>query len=212
MILEILPKKLYRANIDKDESFHLETLEEATRSMVEVPQKDNKIYSSSQKRFWVDSPTYAREFENIVFKEIFDFIDKCAGEYLTELNVDPEQFEARMTSAYLNRCGDPVNGQSLHNHRGSLISFTYYFHLTEPIQPLILTNPLQNDFYYFPHELCTSGTTDVYSIYPNVGDVFLFSSHLGHEVHAIEEYVERWLFNGDYHIYSDKHPNLPNQT
>ena len=62
MILEILPQKLYRANIDKDESFHLETLEEATRSMVEVPQKDNKIYSSSQKRFWVDSPTYAREF------------------------------------------------------------------------------------------------------------------------------------------------------
>jgi len=210
MILEILPQKIYRANINKDEAFHLETLNEAARSMVEFPQRNNKIYSSGQKRFWVDSPTYAREFENIAFKEIFNFIDKCADEYLTELNVDPEQFEARMTSAYLNRCGDPVNEQSLHNHRGSLFSFTYYFHLTEPIQPISFTNPLYNDFYYFPHELCTSSCTA--DVYPTVGDVFLFSSHLGHEVYGIEEDVERWLFNGDYHIYSDKHPNLPNQT
>jgi hypothetical protein len=216
-IYEIHPQKIYKANINKNKSFHLETYHEAistihqenplSYSAIEVATV-NKEYTSPQKCHWADSPTYSREFNNPVFKEIFDFINKCTNEYLEELHVDLNLYQVTMTSAYLNRCG--VGTTPPHNHQGAFISYTYYFNLGGTVQPIIFGNPTQNDGHFFPFELCTERIEAEFV--PVVGDVIIFPAYIMHFVPDEEPNAERWLFNGDYHVFSDAHPNLPNRT
>jgi len=216
-IYEIHPQKIYTANIDKDESFHLETLNDAICTMnqeeptltysADEVETVRKEYTSHQKRYWVDSPTYSREFNNPAFKEIFDFINKCTNEYLEELQVDLDVYQVKMTSAYLNRC-DMEGTTGPHNHQGAFISYSYYFNLSGEVQPLMFGNPTQNDGHFFPFELCTKRIE--WQFVPAVGEVILFPSYLFHKVPPEKPNGERWLFNGDFHIFSDAQPNLPN--
>jgi len=205
-VYDIHPHKIYVANIDKDESFHLETLNESIRTMRETIRTGQDEYTSLQKNFWVDSPNYSREFNNLAFKEIFDFINKCANEYLEELHVDTNVYQVKMTSSYLNRC---TEGQPSHNHTGAFISYAYYFHLEGDVSPIIFGNPIQDDSKFFPFELCTSNVEAEF--YPVVGDIMFFPSYILHRVPNLEVNTNRWLFNGDFHIFSDVHPNLPNR-
>ena len=222
MIYEIHPQKIYKTNIDKDESFHLETLNEAIRTMDNTyhhspfvyrdmdMETAEKKYTSPQKRFWTDSPTYSREFDNSAFKEIFDFINKCVNEYLLKLRIDPNIYQVEMTNAYLNRCDEESGEQLPHNHRGALISYSYYLHLKGEVQPLIFGSPTQSDAYFFPFELCTGRRTE--GILPSIGDVIMFPSYLLHTIPSPKIGDERLLFNVDFHVVSDALPNLPNQT
>ena len=217
-IYDIHPQKVYKANIDKNESFHLETLNEAIRTMQhttsvishgsDMETSENK-YTSAQKMFWSDSPTYGREFNNPVFKEVFDFVNKCANEYLVELRVDPNIYQVKMTNAYLNRCNEDPHGQPPHNHRGAFLSYSYYFHLKGSVQPLIFGSPTQADEYFFPFGLCTDAAEAEF--FPSVGDVIMFPGYLLHKIPPEETNAGRWLFNGDFHVFSDAQPNLPDR-
>ena len=118
-------------------------------------------------------------------------------------------FQVQMSNAYLNACTNGLSGGGPHNHRGALLSFTYYFHLVGELAPLIFGSPTQQDGYFFPWELCSGRAT--VEFWPRVGDVLLFPAYLDHRVpDPISQDDERWLFNGDFHIFSDGQPNLPN--
>jgi hypothetical protein len=214
-VYDIHPHKIYVANIDKDESFHLETLNESIRTMnffVGDIRTGKDDYTSEQKNYWINSTTYSREFNNPAFKEIFDFIDKCANEYLKEFCVDTNVYQIKMTSSYLNKC---TKGQSYHNHTGAFISYSYYFYLDGTVSPIIFGNPVQSDSTYFPFNLCTTRVEAEF--YPVAGDTMFFPSYIQHRVPDLEATTNRvydgtrWLLNGDYHIFSDAHPNLPNR-
>ena len=51
-----------------------------------------------------------------------------------------------------------------------------------------------------------------YECQPIVGDLFLFPGYLLHGTNEIKEDYNRWLFNGDYFIFSDNIPNFPPLT
>ena len=88
MIIEAFPLKIYRTNINIDNKI---ILEEAKRTMNrDVPFHLNDAhngYTSVQKRFWVDSPTYGKEFNNAVFKEIHNLIDTHVQKYIDSLEI-----------------------------------------------------------------------------------------------------------------------------
>ena len=44
---------------------------------------------------------------------------------------------------------------------------------------------------------------------PILGDLFLFPSYIMHGTDNKQTNFERWLLNGDYHIYSNSIPNFP---
>ena len=103
MIHQIFPHKIYHANINKDKSFHKQILDEAKRTMdPDIPFEHGanvnyKGYTSVQKRFWTNSPTYGKEFKNPVFKEVFDFIDESADKFIKDLQIDTTNQQIKKT-------------------------------------------------------------------------------------------------------------------
>ena len=70
MIHNKFPHKIYQTNIEKPLDFHLETLNNAKSNLdINVTTNKNELfsshgYSSLQKRYWVNSPTYGKEYKN----------------------------------------------------------------------------------------------------------------------------------------------------
>ena len=216
MIHQIFPHKIYHVNINKDKSFHDQTLDEAKRTMdSDVPFKDGanvnyKGYTSVQKRFWSNSPTYGKEFKNPAFKEVFDFINKSADKFIEHLQIDTTHQQIKMTNAFLN-FGDST-GSGLHDHEGALFSYTYYFNLEGTLPSLWFLSPLYNGpkgLFPWSGIQYTDEWRHEYEVRPIVGDLFLFPAYMLHGTNEIKEDYNRWLFNGDYFIFSDNIPNFP---
>ena len=55
-------------------------------------------------------------------------------------------------------------------------------------------------------------TGSIKKIDPDIGDLYIFPSYMMHGTNQLEpeNLYQRWLFNGDFHIYSDSIPNFPN--
>jgi len=216
MIHEIFPHKIYHVNINKDKSFHNQTLDEAKRTMdPDVPFEDGanvdfKGYTSVQKRFWSNSPTYGKEFKNPAFKEVFDFINRSADYFIKHLQIDITHQQIKMTNAFLN-FGNST-GSGLHDHEGALFSYTYYFYLEGILPSLWFLSPTYNGPKgLFPWNALqyTNEWRHEFEVQPIVGDLFLFPAYLLHGTNEIKEDYNRWLFNGDYFIFSDNIPNFP---
>ena len=214
-IQEVFPLKIYINNSDKSLNDHMIILHDAMSRMEKINLKYNasdrvlknsrEQYISHQKCHWGDSEYFGKEFLNPIYKEIFNFINKASNEYVSELNIDKSKFKVKMTSSYLNKCDVEAGPQKPHNHLGSLLSFTYYFHLEGDVQPIKILSPICQSF-FAPLAHITSPEFITYI--PQVGDVIIFPSFLTHEVPSNETGI-RWLFNGDFHVYSDHAPNFP---
>ena len=214
-IHEWFPSKIYINNSEKSLDDHTIILHDAMSRMKGVILKTDpsdgilknskEEYISLQKMHWGDSEYFGKEFLNPIYKEIFNFINKASNEYVSKLNIDKSKFKVNMTSAYLNKCNHETGPQSNHNHIGSLFSFTYYFHLEGDIQPIKIYSPV-----LFPSfaPLSLVAPQEFMTYIPQVGDVIIFPSFLYHEVPHNETGI-RWLFNGDFHVYSDHFPNFP---
>lgn len=216
MIHQIFPHKIYHANINKDKSFHTQILDEAKRTMdPDVPFADGanvnyKGYNSVQKRFWSDSPTYGKEFKNPAFKEVFDFINKSADKFIEHLQIDTTHQQIKMTNAFLN-FGNST-GSGLHDHEGALFSYTYYFRLEGTLPSLWFLSPIYNGpkgLFPWNGLQYTDEWRHEYEVQPIVGDLFLFPAYMLHGTNDIKEDYNRWLFNGDFFIFSDNIPNFP---
>jgi len=216
MIHQIFPHKIYHVNINKDKSFHTQILDEAKRTMdPDIPFEDGanvnyKGYTSVQKRFWTNSPTYGKEFKNPAFKEVFDFIDESADKFIKHLQIDTTHQQIKKTSAFLN-FGNST-GSGLHDHEGALFSYTYYFNLEGILPSLWFLSPVYNGPKgLFPWNALeyTREWRHEYEVQPVVGDLFLFPSYLLHGTNEIKEDYNRWLFNGDFFVFSDNIPNFP---
>tara|TARA_S200000501_G_scaffold69392_2_gene61374 strand:+ start:5289 stop:5918 length:630 start_codon:yes stop_codon:yes gene_type:complete len=209
MIIEAFPLKIYRTNINIDNKI---ILEEAKRTMNrDVPFHLNDAhngYTSVQKRFWVDSPTYGKEFNNAVFKEIHNLIDTHVQKYIDSLEIQQKFINIKISSSYLNYGESTSSG--FHDHEGALISYTYYFHLEGDLPELIFINPISTVKARYPwNNLKYKTHTSTMTFYPQVGDLFLFPGYMLHGTEVINSKFKRWLFNGDYHVYSDSIPNFP---
>ena len=209
MIIDTFPIKIYRTNINIDNKI---ILEEAKRTMnKDVPFHLNDTYNgytSVQKRFWVDSPTYGKEFNNAVFKEVHNLIDTHVQKYIDSLEIQQKFINIKMSSSYLNYGESTLS--RFHDHEGALISYTYYFHLEGDLPELIFINPISTVKARYPwNGLLYKTNTSTMTFEPQVGDLFLFPGYMLHGTEVINSKFKRWLFNGDYHVYSDSIPNFP---
>ena len=172
-----------------------------------------KGYTSVQKRFWTNSPTYGKEFKNPAFKEVFDFIDESADKFIEDLQIDTTNQQIKKTNAFLN-FGNST-GSGLHDHEGALFSYTYYFQLEGTLPSLWFLSPIYNGPKgLFPWSALeyTREWRHEYECQPIVGDLFLFPGYLLHGTNEIKDVYNRWLFNGDYFVFSDNIPNFPPLT
>ena len=214
MIHNKFPHKIYQTNIEKPLDFHLETLNNAKSNLdINVTTNKNELfsshgYSSLQKRYWVNSPTYGKEYKNPLFSEIFEFINKSAKEYKDILDIDTSNISIKMDNSYLN-FGDST-ASSLHDHQGALFSYTYYFYLSGELPNLWFMDPtVHGSTSIWPWNVIDYNNEFIEPVSPILGDLFLFPSYIMHGTDNKQTNFERWLFNGDYHIYSNSIPNFP---
>lgn len=214
MIHDIYPHKIYHKNISKPLDFHLETLDVAKSNLDStITSNSHELfklvgYSSLQKKYWVNSPTYGKEHNNPGFSEIFEFINKCAEEYIDILDIDMSHMSIKMTNSYLNFCDS--TSSSLHDHQGAIFSYTYYFHLSGELPKLWFMNPVvHGSTGIWPWNVIQYRDELPIPFEPMIGDLFIFPSYIMHGTDNRQTNFERWLFNGDYHIYSNSLPNFP---
>ena len=211
MIHQIFPQKIYQTNINKDPQFHLDTLLEAQQTCDDTIPIDEGYdhstygYTSVSKRYWVDSNTYGKEHKNKNFEEIFSFINRSASDYLKKFNINLSNYDIALTNSFLN-FGDGV-GNSLHDHTGAFISYTYYFHLERNLPNLKFVDPIFN---IWPWKMFYN-ENHLIDIKPRAGDCLIFPSYIKHGTNDIpkQNNYGRWFFNGDFHLFSDIIPNFP---
>ena len=216
MIDHIFPQKIYHKNINKDDTFHTKILEEAKRTMDFSISKEKSMdinykgYISEQKRYWANSPTYGREYNNPAFDEVHNFIKTCAAEYAEYLDIETSYLKLKMGNSFLN-FGNST-GSSVHDHSGAFISFTYYFHIqgNDYIPSLWFFNPLlDGPTSVFPWNSLVYKNHTQYEVKPKIGDCYVWPSYLLHGNDLSKSKYERWLFNGDFFLHSDVIPNFP---
>ena len=219
MIHDTYPHKIYHKNINKPLDFHLETVEVAKSNLdFDVSNNPNELhaqagYSSMMKRYWINSPTYGKEHNNPAFSEIFEFINKCAEEYIDILKIDTSHISIEISNSFLNF--QDTLSSALHDHQGALFSYTYYFHLAGSLPSLWFMDPaVHGPTSIWPWNILQykQETGSMKKIDPDIGDLYIFPSYMMHGTNQLEpeNLYQRWLFNGDFHIYSDSIPNFPN--
>jgi len=210
MIKEILPIKIFHKNINKTDTFHLETTRIAKELLISgedhnkitaaskvdkaleyIDERYGKKYSSPSKAWGLGSATYGKEHLNPNFKEIFDFINGEIQEFIEMLNVKTDEIEARISSAYLNFSIENKQYDTrtpIHEHEGVFLEFTYYFHLEGQCPSFWMVHPFycatgKNQLQPYPWSCLKWSNKWIppnFEIKPKLGDLYIWPGFLNH--------------------------------
>lgn len=146
-------------------------------------------YIDPESGFSGESTGYVNIHHEPKFFDLYSFISDCVADYLTQLSIDPSEFDINIIKSWLNVI--EKRSTPIHNHNDAHFSFVYYVNIPENVNQSIrfynsevhMSEPYDYMFANNVTEwnILNSGS---WSFVPEEGKCFVFPSKLRHDTHC----------------------------